>query len=221
MSKPQNKLLSKLLKYRCYKESFFLDYLPDEIFMNLEKKDRVEYRKLRENHQIIEKKSSKIKALQEEIRIKQIALQNLKSQIEPSISKDSHLDEMNLSKFKLADIIAKFNFSLSIGQRIHKTKTNKSSQPKFYMRITASDKRFKNLYVGSSKKIIISLANIYHEPYTSFSVEELKSELKLLYSVYVRNFVWNNSWDLFFDSKHTLKDLELWSNEIGSEIYRW
>jgi hypothetical protein len=39
--------------------------------------------------------------------------------------------------------------------------------------------------------------------------------------VYIRNYIWKNTWDKFFDSKHSLKEIELWSNEIGHEIYRW
>ena len=53
----KNILLSNLLKYRSYKETFFLDYLPDEVFINLKTQERIEYRKLRENYQIIESKS--------------------------------------------------------------------------------------------------------------------------------------------------------------------
>ena len=64
-------MLSNLLKYRCHKETFFLDYLPDEVFINLEKNDRIEYRKLRENYQIIESKSLQIHNLQEEIKKKE------------------------------------------------------------------------------------------------------------------------------------------------------
>ena len=60
--------MSNILKYRSYKETFFLDYLPDEVFINLKKKERIEYRKLRENYQIIESKSLQILTLQEEIR---------------------------------------------------------------------------------------------------------------------------------------------------------
>ena len=95
--------MSNLLKYRSYKETFFLDYLPDEVFINLKKKERIEYRKLRENYQIIESKSSQILTLLEEIRKKQLLVQKLKKQITPSKSKDSYLDKMNLAKENLED----------------------------------------------------------------------------------------------------------------------
>ena len=213
--------MSNLLKYRCNKESFFLDYLPDEVFINLEKKDRIEYRKLRENYQIIESKSLQILTLQEEIKKKKLLVQKLKKQIATSKSKDSYLDKMNLAKENLEDIITKFHFSISIGLRTHKKKAKGLSQPKYYLRITASNKRFKNLYIGSSDKIKTTLANIYNKSYNNFNSEELKVELKVLYSVYVRNYIFKNSWDIFFNSKHSLKDIELWSNDIGNEIYRW
>ena len=213
--------MSNLLKYRCNKEIFFLDYLPDEVFINLEKKDRIEYRKLRENYQIIESKSLQILTLQEEIKKKKLLVQKLKKQIATSKSKDSYLDKMNLAKENLEDIITKFHFSISIGLRTHKKKAKGLSQPKYYLRITTSNKRFKNLYIGSSDKIKTTLANIYNKSYNNFNSEELKVELKVLYSVYVRNYIFKNSWDIFFNSKHSLKDIELWSNDIGNEIYRW
>lgn len=213
--------MSNILKYRSYKETFFLDYLPDEVFINLKKKERIEYRKLRENYQIIESKSLQILTLQEEIRKKQLLVQKLKKQISPSKSKDSYLDKMNLAKENLGEIINNFQFSISIGLRTHKTKPKTQSNPKFYIRVTAFDKRFKNLYVGSSEKLMLSLAKIYNKSYNNFNSEELKTELKVLYSVYIRNYIFKNSWDKFFESKHSLKDIELWSSEIGNEIYRW
>ena len=213
--------MSNLLKYRSYKETFFLDYLPDEVFINLKKKERIEYRKLRENYQIIESKSLQILTLQEEIRKKQLLVQKLKKQITPSKSKDSYLDKMNLAKENLEDIINKYQFSISVGLRTHKKKSKIQSNPKFYLRVTAFDKRFKNLYIGSSEKIKSSLTKIHNKSFNNFSSEELKLELKVLYSVYIRNYIFKNTWDKFFDSKHSLKEIELWSSEIGSEIYRW
>ena len=213
--------MSNLLKYRCYKETFFLDYLPDEVFINLQKKDRIEYRKLRENYQIIESKSLQILTLNEEIIKKQLLVKTLKNQITPSNSKDSYLDTMNLAKENLEDIINNFQFSISIGLRTHKTKSKIQSNPKFYLRVTAFDKRFKNIYIGSSEKIKISLAKIYNKSYNNFNSEELKLELKVLYSVYTRNYIFKNTWGKFFESKHSLKDIELWASELGNEIYRW
>ena len=213
--------MSNILKYRSYKETFFLDYLPDEVFINLNKNERIEYRKLRENYKIIESKSLQILTLQEEIKKQQLLVKKLKKQITPSKSKDSYLDKMNLAKENLEDIINNFQFSISIGLRTHKTKSKIQSNPKFYLRVTAFDKRFKNIYIGSSEKIKISLAKIYNKSFNNFNSEELKLELKVLYSVYTRNYIYKNTWAKFFDYKHSLDDIELWSSEIGNEIYRW
>ena len=213
--------MSYLLKYRSNKELFFYDYLPDEVFINLNKNERIEYRKLRENYKIIESKSLQILTLQEEIKKQQLLVKKLKKQITPSKSKDSYLDKMNLAKENLEDIINNFQFSISIGLRTHKTKSKIQSNPKFYLRVTAFDKRFKNIYIGSSEKIKISLAKIYNKSFNNFNSEELKLELKVLYSVYTRNYIYKNTWVKFFDYKHSLDDIELWSSEIGNEIYRW
>jgi hypothetical protein len=128
---------------------------------------------------------------------------------------------MNSAKENLEDIITNFQFSISIGLRTHKTKAKGLSNPKFYLRVTAFNKRYKNIYIGSSDKIKSSLANIYNKFYKDIDSEKLKDEIKVLYSVYIRNYIWKNTWDKFFDSKHTLKDLEFWCSEIGNEIYRW
>ena len=213
--------MSNILKYRCNKEKFFLDYLPDEFFIKLENKERIEYRKIRENHQIIESKSLEITALKKEIKKKQALVKKLKNQITPSKSNRSYFDKMNEAKKNLADIFNKYQFSISVGLRTHKPSSNKPSLPKFYLRITANDKRFKNLYIGSSEKIKITLSNIYNQSFNNFNNEQLKAELKVLYAVYTRNFIWKNSWDIFFDSKHSLKDLEIWCNDMGNDIFRW
>ena len=75
-------------------------FLLDEFFINLEKNDRIEYRKLRENYKIIESKSLQILTLQQEIRKKQQLVQKLKKQISPSKSKDSYLYKMNSVDYK-------------------------------------------------------------------------------------------------------------------------
>ena len=76
-------------------------------------------------------------------------------------------------------------------------------------------------YHVSSEKIKITLSNIYNQSFNNFNNEQLKAELKVLYAVYTRNFIWKNSWDIFFDSKHSLKDLEIWCNDMGNDIFRW
>ena len=162
-----------------------------------------------------------ILALQKEIKKKQLLIQKIKNQIAPSKSKDSYVDKMNSAKENLVDIFTNFQFSISIGLRTHKTKAKGHSHPKFYLRVTAFDKRYKNLYIGSSDKIKSSLSNIYNKSYNDIDSEKFKDEIKVLYSVYIRNYIWKNTWDKFFDSKHSLKEIELWSSEIGNEIYRW
>ena len=213
--------MSNLLKYRCYKETFFLDYLPDEVFINLQKKDRIEYRKLRENYQIIESKSLQILNLNEEIIKKQLLVKTLKNQITPSNSKDSYLDTMNLAKENLEDIINNFQFSISIGLRTHKTKSKIQSNPKFYLRVTAYNKKFKNIYIGGDNKVKALLKEIHHSSFDEFNKIQLRSELLLLYTVYTRNFIWNNSWEVFFESKHSIENLKKWARDLGNDIYRW
>ena len=65
--------MKNILNYRAREEKFFLDYLPDELFINLTEPQRINFRKLRENHLLIQKAESEIQDLYSEIKEKIIA----------------------------------------------------------------------------------------------------------------------------------------------------
>ena len=126
---------------------------------------------------------------------------------------------INKAEKVLSPLIQNLRFSISVGLRYYNSKNKKN--PKFYLRIKSFNNSYKNIYIGSENNIKKTLKNITNKSFKSYDIDELKPELKLLYSVYTRYFVWKNSWKKFFNSKHSLKELEIWSKEMGSEMYRW
>ena len=73
--------MSSVLKYRSRSEIFFLDYLPDEFFMNLSDKERINFRELRENHMLIEKSKDRIASLKNEIKFKAEKIKKIEQQM--------------------------------------------------------------------------------------------------------------------------------------------
>ena len=57
--------------------------------------------------------------------------------------------------------------------------------------------------------------------FENYNNDDLKLEIRLLYTVYIRNFVWGKNWKTFFNQKHQLKDVEQWCLSMSNEFLRW
>ena len=211
--------MSKILKYRCESEVFFKDYLPDEFFINLTEQQRISFRELRENNLLLEKSFKKIEKIRKEIKLKYNSIKSLEKKIGDKKIPFSINGRINKAEKVLSPLIQNLRFSISVGLRYYNSKNKKN--PKFYLRIKSFKNSYKNIYIGSENNIKKTLKNITNKSFKSYDIDDLKPELKLLYSVYTRYFVWKNSWKKFFNSKHSLKEVEIWSKEMGSEMYRW
>lgn len=211
--------MSKILKYRCKSEVFFKDYLPDEFFINLTEQQRISFRELRENYLLLEKSSKEIEKIRKEIKLKYNYIKSLEKKIGDKKIPFSINGRINKAEKVLSPLIQNLRFSISVGLRYYNSKNKKN--PKFYLRIKSFKNSYKNIYIGSENNIKKTLKNITNKSFKSYDIDDLKPELKLLYSVYTRYFVWKNSWKKFFNSKHSLKEVEIWSKEMGSEMYRW
>ena len=218
---PQIFILSRLLKYRAETDKFFKDYLPDEMFIKFSSENRILFRKYRENNKIIESKENEILILQNQIKTHSKQIKKLQNQIGSPNKKSSFNGKMISARNKLLKVSNDYKFNLSVGIRYHNYKIKDEKNSKFYLRVTAYNKKFKNIYIGGDKKVKALLKEIYHSSFDEFNKIQLKSELSLLYSVYTRNFIWNNSWEVFFESKHNTENLIKWAKELGNEIYRW
>ena len=218
---PQIFILSRLLKYRAETEKFFKDYLPDEMFIKLGSAERILFRKFRESHKIIESKEKEILILQDQIKKYSKKVKKLKTQIGNPQTDSSLKGKMIAAENKLLEVSNDYKFNLSVGIRYHNYKIKDEKNSKFYLRVTAYNKKFKNIYIGGDNKVKALLKEIHHSSFDEFNKIQLRSELLLLYTVYTRNFIWNNSWEVFFESKHSIETLKKWARDLGNDIYRW
>ena len=211
--------MSQLLKYRCESEVFFKDYLPDEFFINLSEEQRISFRKLRESHLLVQEKNKKLSVLKKEIKEKQKELKELTASIGTKNHPNSHKGKLHVASQSLQELSKLFKFSISVGLRYHDTSLKKN--PKFYLRVKSHDNNFKNIYVGRPNDIKKSLFKIRNFSFENYNNDDLKLEIRLLYTVYIRYFVWENNWKTFFSQKHQLKDVEDWSLLMNNEFLRW
>jgi|TARA_B100001093_G_scaffold280557_1_gene268010 hypothetical protein len=211
--------MSRLLKYRCESEVFFKDYLPDEFFINLSEEQRISFRKLRESHLLVEIKNKELAILKKEIKERQKVFKKLTANIGTKNHPNSHKGKLHIASQSLQELSKLFKFSISVGLRYHDTSNKKN--PKFYLRVKSHDNNFKNIYVGRPNDIKNSLYKIRNFSFEEYNNDDLKLELRLLYTVYIRYFVWENNWKTFFSQKHQLKDVEYWSLLMNNEFLRW
>ena len=211
--------MSRLLKYRCESEFFFKDYLPDELFINLSEEQRISFRKLRESHLLVHQKNKQLLALKKDIKEKQKELKKLSVNLGTKNNPNSYKGRLHISSQSLYDLSKKFKFSISVGLRYHDTSNKRN--PKFYLRVKSYDCNFKNIYVGRPNDIKKALFKIRNFSFENYNYDDLKLEIRLLYTVYIRYFIWKNSWKTFFSKKHQLKDVENWSLLMNNEFLRW
>ena len=211
--------MSRLLKYRCESEVFFKDYLPDEFFINLSDEQRISFRKLRENHILLLEKSKELAILKKEINEKRKKLKKLTANIGNKNLKNSIKGKLSMNTQPLKSLSKLFEFSVSVGLRYHNSKNKKN--PKFYLRVKSHDNNFKNIYVGRPNDIKKSLFKIRNFSFENYNNDDLKLEIRLLYTVYIRYFVWKNNWKIFFNQKHQLNDVEQWCLSMSNEFLRW
>ena len=210
-----------MLDYYSKKKIFFLDYLPDEFFINLNDRERIKYRIVRENHAEYTKIKEEISALDFEIKQKKQRIKALKKKMIGTIERPGFKLIMEAAKKDLEPLMDMYSFSLSIGFRLHKTKKKSAASPKLYLRVQNYERRFKNIYVGNidyAKTFLSDVSNLSTE---NKSVDEIKEEIKYVYSAYIRNYIWKNNWDDFFNAKHDLDAVKDWSIQMGSDRFRW
>lgn len=210
-----------MLDYYSKKKIFFLDYLPDEFFINLNDRERIKYRIVRENHAEYTKIKEEISALDFEIKQKKQRIKALKKKMIGTIERPGFKLIMEAAKKDLEPLMDMYSFSLSIGFRIHKTKKKSAASPKLYLRVQNYERRFKNIYVGNIDYAKIFLSDVSNLSLENKSIDEIKEEIKYVYSAYIRYYIWKNNWDDFFNEKHDLDAVKNWSIQMGSDRFRW
>lgn len=210
-----------MLDYYSKKKIFFLDYLPDEFFINLNDRERIKYRIVRENHAEYTKIKEEISALDFEIKQKKQRIKALKKKMIGTIERPGFKLIMEAAKKDLEPLMDMYSFSLSIGFRIHKTKKKSAASPKLYLRVQNYERRFKNIYVGNIDYAKIFLSDVSNLSLENKSIDDIKEEIKYVYSAYIRYYIWKNNWDDFFNEKHDLDAVKDWSIQMGSDRFRW
>lgn len=210
-----------MLDYYSKKKIFFLDYLPDEFFINLKDIERIKYRIVRENHAEYIKIKEEICALDFEIKQKKQRIKALKKKMIGTTERPGFKLIMEAARNDLEPLMDMYSFSLSIGFRIHKTKKKSAASPKLYLRVQNYERRFKNIYLGNvdyAKTFLSDVSNLSPE---NKSIDEIKEEIKYVYSAYIRYYIWKNNWEDFFNGKHDLDAVKDWSIQMGSDRFRW
>tara|TARA_B100000900_G_C20387681_1_gene637232 strand:- start:24 stop:656 length:633 start_codon:yes stop_codon:yes gene_type:complete len=210
-----------MLDYYSKNKTFFLDYLPDEFFINLNDRERINYRIVRENHAEYIKINEEISALVFEIKQKKQKIKRLKKKMVGSSERPGFKLIMEAAKEDLKPLIDTYNFSLSIGFRIHKTKKKSEASPKLYLRVQNHERRFKNIYIGKMGYAKTFLSEVSNSSSENMSIDDIKDEIKYVYSSYIRHYIWKNDWDQFLKSKHDLAVVKEWSIKMGSDRFRW
>ena len=93
--------MKNILNYRAREEKFFLDYLPDELFINLTESQRINFRKLRENHLLIQKAVIQIEDLNNEIKERKDLIKKIKHKIEGTTERPGYMLKMQRAKTEL------------------------------------------------------------------------------------------------------------------------
>ena len=210
-----------MLDYYSKSKIFFLDYLPDEFFINLDDKQRINYRIVRENHAEYAKIKEEISVLDFEIKQKKQLIKALKKKMVGTSERPGFKLIMEAAKEELKPLIDKYNFSLSIGFRLHKTKKKSVASPKLYLRVQNYERRFKNIYIGNVDYAKTFLSEVSNPSSANMSINEIKEEIKYVYSTYIRYYIWKKDWDQFLKSKHDLAVVKEWSIKMGSDRFRW
>lgn len=227
---------------------FFLEYLPTEVFDSLKPKERVNYKKYRDNHRYLFDGKNQIKQWEEEISKLRKKIKDKKLQINGDGEYSGWKNKMMIGYQGIEKYSKDFQFNISIGFRYRKSKILKNkenyesgkigtkkdlrnqttfqietvkSNPSLYLRITRTKDVFKNLYVGKEEDVRLSIGRIYKEDWSNESIEDVKDEVRVIYSTYVWYHVFHSNWGDFFDKKHTLSDVEHWSKKMGDKKWDW
>ena len=213
--------MSNISEYYAKNKEFLIDYLPDELFINLNDRQRINYRIVRENSVQMQNTKREIKEIEIELKKKKAKLKSLKKQMIGTVDRPGYLLKMNAAKEDLKPLMDLYTFSLSIGFRLHKTKKKSEALPKLYLRVQNYERRFKNIYVGSIDYAKTFLSEVSYPSVENISIDEIKDEIKCVYSAYIRHYIWKKDWNQFFNAKHDLSAVKEWSIKMGSDRFRW
>ena len=114
--------------YRSKGEKFFLEYLPTEVFDSLKPKERVNYKKYRDNHRYLFNGKNQIKEWEEEISKLRKKIKDKKSQINGDGEYSGWKEKMMIGYQGVEKYSKDFQFNISIGFRYRKSEILKNEE---------------------------------------------------------------------------------------------
>lgn len=231
--------------YRSKGDLFFIDYLPDEVFYNLNESDRESYRLYRNNHRYIHDGTEKVKKIELQIQKLKEEIKSIKGKIKGDDNSDGWKSLMKKNYSDINQLSKKFEFYCSVGFRKrtsvsvkNKTKFNKELlrtqthydgkelkvNEKLYVRIDSSDKRhLKNIYVGDETDVRNMVERLREGDWSSGKVTQnrLKLEIRDIYVSYSRYKIYHSDWESFKRETHSISSIEEWVKEIGDKFQEW
>lgn len=234
--------------YKSRGEKFFLDFLPDEVFNSLKPKEREDYKKYRDNHRYMFNGKNQIKEWEEKISKLRGKIKEKKIQINGDDENSGWKQKMMIGYEGIQKYSKDFQFNISVGFRYRKGKIldneekyksgkigtkkdlrnqttfkgkNLQSNPLLYLRITRTKDVFKNLYVGKEEDVRSLIGNLYKEDWSKEPIDNVKDEIRVIYSTYTRYHVFHSNWNKFFKDKHTFDGVMEWCKKMGDDLYQW
>jgi len=234
-----------------YKGKYFIDYLPEEVFNKLNKEDKENYREYRRYSTFIKDSELRIEKYEKEILKLKDKISTERLKIGGDKTSNDWLMKMKDRFDTLGHINKNFLFSCSVTKRIRKSKSLKLKSGEkimsetemgvlkneykgeelkpvelWYSQIVNSGKTiYKTIYLGKEENIKKFLTEIDEDKYdwSNDDVEDVRSEMKVIISQYVRYTVFHNTWRTFEKDgpTHNLESLSKWCKKIGVKRYEW
>lgn len=236
---------------KLYKGKYFIDYLPEEVFKKLNKEDRENYREYRRYSTLISESQERIEEYEKEILKLNKKISDERLKVRGENTTHDWLLKMKDRFDTLGHLNKNFVFSCSVSKRIRKSKSlklksgdkimkdtemgvlkneYKGNELKpvelWYSQIRNSGKTiFKTIYLGKEESLRTFLTEIDDDGYDwkKDDIENIRSEMKVVVSQYVRYTVFHNTWKPFETDgpKHNLESILKWCNKVGDKRYEW
>lgn len=234
--------------YKSRGEKFFLEYLPQEVFDSFKPKEREDYKKYRDNHRYMFNGKNQIKKWEEEISKLRKKIKDKKSQINGDGEYSGWKEKMMIGYEGIQKYSKDFQFNISIGFQTRTPKILKNQKDleegkrgrkkdmreqthfkgklikpssRMVIRLTRTKDVHKNFHGGSEEDVRMMIGNLYKEDWSKESLENLKYEVRILYSTYIRYHVFHSNWKEFMLGKHSLSNVIEWSKKMGDKRYDW
>lgn len=233
-----------------YKGKYFIDYLPDEVFNKLNKEDRENYREYRRYSTFIKDSKLRIEEYENEIKKLKKKISSERLKIGGVNTTHDWLMKMKDRFDTLGHLNKNFVFTCSVTKRLRKSKSLKLKSGEkrkseteigvikneyrgeelkpvelWYSQVVNSGKTiFKTIYLGKEDNLREFLSRVdSDENWYDYDIEDVRYEMKVIISQYVRYVVFHKTWKQFEKDgpKHNLESISNWCYKLGDKRFEW